>query len=270
MSSASSTAFPPPPPHGAPVATLQTWLSHSFGLPTGYRAGAVERFGNAPDAPMTMEIIGPEGAATHRVRWAEQRDAQTPRGLRSQASANTNGLTRAHLISTPKAALAVYEVLCSLAAALEDAGEVEQVREWISRLHVAAVRVDHDDLDRGGGRYRGLKAIKSWTYDRETIRAHASDRAAGRAQAGTRPSPLVLHVERGRHAGDWISCSHLGLFLRHEMGAERMTDARAAALIVEAGGRREEFQAWNDGRTDKATRVLVRLPDERATNGDER
>lgn len=269
MSGTSSTGFPPPPPHGAPVATLQTWLAHSFGLPPGYITGAVERFGSAPDAPMTMEVIGPEGAATHKVRWAEQRDAQTARGLRSQASADTNGLTRADFISGPKAALAVYEVLCSLAAALEDAGEVEQVREWISRLRAAAVRVDHDDLDRGGGRYRGLKSIKSWKYDRETIRAHAADRASGRADAGTRPRPLVLHVERGEHVGDWISCSHLGLFLRYEMGAERMTDARAAALIVEAGGHREEFQAWNDGRTDKATRVLVRLPDQRDTNEDE-
>ena len=62
-----------------------------------------------------MFVCPPGNGQELRISYERESDCSNPIRLRSQASSDTNGLTRGWRITSPKVACAMYEAMCSLA-----------------------------------------------------------------------------------------------------------------------------------------------------------
>ena len=255
----------PAPDHDRPVGELREYIARAYGLPPGYRIGEVYRHGGRDDSPLVVEVVPPGDGKPVLIRYDEERLCRDAGTLRGQAARDTDGLTRGDLI-VGKAAQALYEALCSLAAVYAREDPCDLTHEWLQSLYASAEFVPGHTLDRDG-RYAALAALQSASYTRGRILAAQFAQAHHKDDVEP-PKPPLLLIERDPLAGVHITSRHLGLFVRLEMGAERISDSKAAGRVVELGGERHALQAWNLDRTDKKRLVLIRLPED-AEDGDE-
>ena len=247
----------PAPAADRPVLEIRAFVERAYGLPAGYRVGEVRRHGGRDDSTLTVEILPPGDGRALVIRYDEERLCRNAETLRGHAARDTNGLTRGDLI-VGKGAPAVYEALCTLAAVYDREDPCDLTHEWIQCLRSAGERLTGHTLDREG-RYAALSALQRWPYARGLVLA--AQAAQARGDPFSTPHPPILVVDPKHGGGEYVTNRHLGVFVRHEMGAEKTTDSKAAGRVIEIGGSRHSLQAWNVDRNDKKRLVLIRLPD---------
>jgi hypothetical protein len=144
----------------APIAEQRTFVRRGYGLPAGYEVDRVVRHGGRGGTALDVFIKPPGEGGVSRIRYAREDDCQNPARLRGRAAADTRGLTRGHLITSPKTAQAMFEVLCSLADTFEAMDETAEVWEWIQHLLRTAGRTSGDCPDDNGPGNSGLKRLQ--------------------------------------------------------------------------------------------------------------
>ena len=168
------------------------------------RVRAAGRLLRQPDRPpRRARGHRPDGVhppARRRRRAADQLRARVglhqPDRLRAQAAADTKGLTRAWRINSPKAALAMYEAMCSLADHFEAADQRGQTWEWVQQLQrVAAITTGTSDVVLGAAAAAGSRLLQEARAGpaarRQRQAAAAGADAAARRRDRRSTSPLV-------------------------------------------------------------------------------
>jgi hypothetical protein len=245
------------PAHDRPEHEHRAFVARAYGLPAGYRIGRVTRHGGNDDNALTVEISPPGDGASIVIRYDEERLCRNAETLRGQAARDTDGLTRGGLI-VGKAAQAVYEALCTLAAAYDRDDQRWRAEEWVQELRAACKPIAGHSLERGRC-YDALRVLQRQRYTKGVVESANAATAAGEDHKTPQPPVLLDESDDGR---EHIANSHLGVFIRYQLNeAERLSDSKIAGLIVEIGGARRRLQAWNVSRSHKVSLVLIRLPD---------
>lgn len=242
------------PPPGAPVEDIQAFLTVGYGLPDGYHVARVVRHGGRSSTGLVVFIHAP-GAGELRVSYEREADCTSPIKLRQQAAADTRGLTRGWLLTSQKAACAMYEAMCSLADNFAAADQRGQTWEWVQQLRrVAAVTPGTPSS------YWALRRLQEHDYSKRLLQEPARDDH----HKPRRPIPMLLVDEAAGHA--YITARHMAVFLRYDLGVgDEGSDDRILTRLSEIGGDRLDVQAWDSTgreRTHKVRLVLYRLPDE--------
>jgi hypothetical protein len=242
------------PPPDSPIEMIAAFLTLGFGLPSGYYVSRVVRYGGRAGTGLTVFIKPPGNGDELRIDFERESDCANPIKLRTQAAAATSGLTRANRI-TQKAALAMYEAMCSMADNFKAADQRGQTWEWVQQLvRVAAQTLgDHED-------YWSLRRLQDHDYSRALVQDPPIDDNDGKRH---RPIPLLL-VEP---SGDcYVTARHMAVFLRYDLGVEDAgSDDRILTRLAEIGGERITADQWDSSKRDRAHRirlVLYRLPGE--------
>ena len=209
------------PPHGSEVGIVRAFVARGYGIPAGYRIGEVHRHGGLDDTALTVEIVPPGEGKPILIRYDEERLCRHPESLRGQAARDTDGLTRGDLI-VGKAAQAMYEALCSLAAIYDRTDPRQLTSEWVQELRAACNPLPGFTLERGA-RHEALQALRQQPYTRGAVQAAqvAQVRDPDYTPAlKPRPPVLVIPAAEGRKLhGHFVACGHLGVFVRHELGS---------------------------------------------------
>jgi hypothetical protein len=239
------TGLGQPPSHAAEPKAFADFIGRGFGIPHGYQVSQVVRHGGRNGTGLVVHIAPPGGGRPLRIQYAKESDCTNPVKLRAQAAGDTRGLTRGTLINSPKAALAMYEALCSMADLVEAIDEDAEVWEWLEHLErVAATTVGapHD--------HAALKRLQGYDYSKRLVLDPPD---------GARIIPMVLLDDR---TGDrYISARHMAVFLRYDIGIEDVGSYdQIVTRLDRVGGKRVVSQVWNGDRSDKVTLVLYRLP----------
>jgi hypothetical protein len=241
------------PPHGASVTEFGRFIARGYGLPPGYEVVRVVRYGGRDGTGLAVFIRPPGGGAELRINYVRESDCCNPVKLRSRAAADTCGLTRSTLLTSQKAALAMYEAMCSMADHFEAADERAQTWEWVQQLRrVAAITTgDHDS-------YWALRKLQDHEYSKSLVQDPPRDQKG----KPIRPIPMLLVEEAGPA---YITARHMAVFLRYDLGVEDAgSDDRILTRLTQIGGERVEAQEWDStgrDREHKVTLVLYRLPD---------
>ena len=254
------------PPHGSEVGIVRAFVARGYGIPAGYRIGEVHRHGGLDDTALTVEIVPPGEGKPILIRYDEERLCRNPESLRGQAARDTDGLTRGDLI-VGKAAQAMYEALCSLAAIYDRTDPRQLTWEWVQELRAACNPLPGFTLERGA-RYEALQALRQQPYTRGAVQAAqvAQVRDPDYTPAlKPRPPVLVVPAAEGRKLhGHFVACGHLGVFVR-----SRTRCRPAHRLQGRRPGRRDRRRPPPDCRNGaptagtRSTLVLVRLPTSR-------
>jgi hypothetical protein len=195
----------PAPSPDAPVADLRAYIARGFGIPDGYTVGRVVRYGGRAGTGLAVFVRPPGEGRELRIHYEKESDCSNPNKLRARAAADTCGLTRGELINSPRAALAMYEALCSLADNFEAADQEAQTWEWVQQLHRVAGQTTGRDES-----YQSLKRLQDHDYSKRLVQ----DPPTVRKQDGTvitlKPTPLLLVDEADGHV--YITARHMAVF----------------------------------------------------------
>lgn len=240
------------PRHDAPVEMIRAFLTLGYGLPDGYYVSRVVRHGGRAGTGLEVFICAPGGGEL-RIGYERETDCLKWQTLAGRAAADTRGLTRGRLISTQKAALAMYEAMCSLADNFEAADHRKQTGEWVQHLKRVAATVPGEP-----DKYWSLRRLQEWDYSKRLVEHPPLDKN-GKPQ---RPIPALLSTE----AGDlYITARQMAVFLRYDLGVEDAgSDDRIVTRLTEIGGERLEAEQWDSTGRDRKHHiilVLYRLPD---------
>lgn len=242
------------PPHDAPVSEIAAFLTVGYGLPARYSVCRVVRYGGRAGTGLTVFIRTPAGKEL-RVNYERESDCISPARLRAQAAGDTNGLTRATRINSPKAALAMYEAMCSLADNFDAADLRGQTWEWVQQLQQAAATTT-GSLDS----YHSLRRLQKHEYSKRLVQDPPRDDH----NKPIRPVPILLVDNDTGHT--YVTARHMAVFLRYELGVEDAgTDDRILTRLSEIGGERRSVEVWDStgrDRTRKIRLVLYRLPED--------
>lgn len=238
-----------------PVAEIAGFVARGYGLPPAHEISRVVRHGGRSGTGLTVYIKPPGGGQELRIHYERESDCCNPAKLRSQAAADTKGLTRAQLITSQKAALAMYEAMCSLADNFEAADQRGQTWEWVQQLRrVAETTIGSPDD------YWALRRLQDHDYSKSLVQDPPRD-DRGKPQ---RPIPMLL-VEDGTGL-TYVTARHMAVFLRYDLGVEDAgSDDRILTRLSEIGGERVFADEWDSTRRDRVHRirlVLYRLPEE--------
>ena len=188
------------------------------------------RQGGRGGTALDVFLKPPGGGRMLRIRYPREDDCSNPSRLRSRATAETRGLTRGHLITSQKAALAMFEVLCSLADTFEAMDETAEVWEWIQQLVRAAGRERGDCPDEKGPGYHGLRRLQDHNYTRRLVTDPPRDSKGD----VIRPFPMLFEDDQ---TGDLYAPSgHLAVFLKYEIGVDKVDADRIQSWLDEVGG----------------------------------
>lgn len=242
------------PPPGSPVEEIAAFLTLGYGLPDGYYVSRVIRHGGRAGTGLTVLIRPPGDGVPLRIHYERETDCLQWQTLAGRAAADTRGLTRGRLITSQKAALAMYEALCSVADHFEAVDQNGQTWEWVQHLRRFAAMVPGAPND-----YWALRRLQDHDYSKSLVLNPPRD-DAGKPQ---RPVPLLLHTEG---AGErYITARQMAVFLRYDLGVEDAgSDDQILTRLERIGGERIEAQEWDRpgrDREHKVTLVLYRLPD---------
>lgn len=241
----------------ASITAQRTFIRRGYGLSADYEIDRVVRRGGRGGTALDVFIKPPGSGRQLRIRYPREDDCQNPVKLRGRAAADTHGLTRGHLITSPKAAQAMFEVLCSLADAFDAMDETAEVWEWIQHLLKVAGRTRGTCPDDSGPGYPGLKRLQDHDYTRRLVTDPPTDQE-GRP---IRSFPLLFEDD---DTGDlYVAARHLAVFLKYEVGVDKVDSDRIQSWLDELGGRRCEVERWD--RSDRQREhhiklVLYRLP----------
>jgi hypothetical protein len=235
----------------APLADQQEFVRRGYGLPDDYTVPRVVRHGGRGGTALDVFIRPPGGGRELRIRYPREDDCSNPTRLRSRATAETRGLTRGHLITSQKAALAMFEVLCSLADTFEAMDESAEVWEWLQLLVRAAGRTRGECPDANGPGYHGLKRLQEHDYSKRLVTDPPLD---GKGNA-IRPFPMLFEDDQTGEL--YVPARHLAVFLKYEVGVEKVDPDRVQSWLAEVGGRRCEVERWD--RTDRQREHHVKL-----------
>jgi hypothetical protein len=253
----------PAPAHDAPLTELRDFIARGYGLPDGYDIERVVRYGGRAGTGLAVFITPPGEGEQLRVLYEKESDCANPNKLRSRAAADTRGLTRAGLINSPKAALAMYEAMCSMAENFEAAEQEAQTWEWVQQLDRIAARTN-GSVDS----YQSLRRLQDHAYSKRLVQDPPTD-SQGRV---LRPVPLLLVDEATGYV--YITARHMAVFLRYDLGVEDAgSDDQILTRLTQIGGERRWEQQWDAtgrDREHKVRLVLYRLPqDDPAAEFDE-
>jgi hypothetical protein len=230
-------------------------MTRGYGLPDGYYVSRIVRHGGRSGTGLTVFIRPPGDGDELRISYPRESDCTNQVKLRAQAAADTKGLTRAWRINSPKAALAMYEAMCSMADHFDTADLRGQTWEWVQQLRrVADVKTGQLDS------YWALRRLQDHDYSKSLVQDPPRD-AKGKPQ---RPIPALLHDDAtGRY---YVTARHMAVFLRYDLGVEDAgSDDRILTRLSEIGGERVFADQWDKPGRDRQHRVrlvLYRLPDE--------
>lgn len=244
------------PRHGSSEDDIRAFLTIGYGPPDGYYVSRIVRHGGRAGTGLTVFIRPPGDGDELRINYERESDCTNPARLRAQAAADTKGLTRAWRINSPKAALAMYEAMCSLADHFDVADQLGQTWEWVQQLHrVAAITTgSHTE-------YWPLRRLQDHDYSKKLVE-HPPRDDKGKLQ---RPVPLLLHDDA---TGFYVTARHIAVFLRYDLGVEDAgSDDRILSRLCEIGGERVPADAWDSPKRDRKHRirlVLYRLPNKDA------
>ena len=141
------------------------------------------RHGGRAGTGLTVFIRPPGDGDELRINYERESDCTNPTRLRAQAAADTKGLTRASRINSPKAALAMYEAMCSMADHFEAADQRGQTWEWVQQLQRVAAITTGAPND-----YWALRRLQDHDYSKSLVQDPPRDHE-GKPQ---RPIPLLL------------------------------------------------------------------------------
>ena len=237
-----------------PVELIQAFLTRGYGLPDGYYVSRVIRHGGRAGTGLTVLIRPPGDGEPLRIYYERETDCLNWQKLAGRAAADTRGLTRGKLITSQKAALAMYEALCSIADHFEGADQDGQTWEWVQYLERAAARIPGAPND-----YRSLKRLQDHEYSKNLVQNPPVD---GKGKP-MRLTPALLHTEATDEL--YISARQMAVFLRYDLGVEDAgSDDQILTRLERIGGGRVDTQQWDStgrDRKDKVRLVLYRLPD---------
>jgi hypothetical protein len=250
-----ATEFGEAPPPDASIGEFAAFIAHGYGLPDGYTVARVIRYGGRDGTGIAVFIRPPGGGSELRILYEREADCQNPAKLRSRAAADTRGLTRSGLLTSQKAALAMYEAMCSMAEHFEAADQRGQTWEWVQQLHrVAAVTPGHV------GSYQALRRLQDHDYSKRLVQDPPTDKH-GRPQ---RVMPLLLEDTTTGYM--YVTARHMAVFLRYDLGVEDAgSDDRILTRLIEIGGDRLNADQWDSttrAREHRIRLVLYRLPEE--------
>jgi len=238
----------------APIELIAAFLGRGYGVPRGYRVSRVVRHGGRAGTGLSVFITPPGDGAVLRIHYDRESDCWNHVKLRAQAASNTKGLTRGALISGPKAALAMYEALCSMADHFDAVDQDGQTWEWIQHLRRFALMLPGAPND-----YWALRRLQDHDYSKSLVQNPPRDEW-GKPQ---RPIPALLHTEATGEL--YVTARHMAVFLRYDLGVEDAgSDDQILTRLERIGGERVDAQEWDRpgrDRTHKIRLVLYRLPD---------
>jgi hypothetical protein len=243
------------PPPGSPVEDIRAFLTLGYGLPDGYYVRRVVRHGGRDGTGLAVFIAPPGNGDELRISYEREADCTNPVKLRSRAAADTKGLTRAWRLTGPKAALAMYEAMCSLADNFEQADQRGQTWEWVQQLRrVAATTPGMPES------YWALRRLQDHEYSKRLVQDPPVD-AKGKPQ---RPTPMLLVDSDTGYT--YVTARHMAVFLRYDLGVEDAgSDDRILTRLSEIGGGRLPARAWDSTgreRQHEVRLVLYQLPEE--------
>ncbi len=243
------------PRHGSSEDEIRAFLTIGYGPPEGYYVSRIVRHGGRAGTGLTVFIRPPGDGDELRINYDRELDCTNPARLRAQAAADTKGLTRAWRINSPKAALAMYEAMCSLADHFEAADQRGQTWEWVQQLHRVALITTGSPTS-----YWALRRLQDHDYSKKLVEDPPRD-AKGKPQ---RPVPVLLHDDTA--GGFYVTARHMAVFLRYDLGVEDAgSDDRILSRLSEIGGERVFADEWDSTTRERVHRVrlvLYRLPDE--------
>lgn len=243
------------PPPGAPMEVISAFLTLGYGLPDRHYVSRIVRHGGRSGTGLTVFIRPPGDGDELRISYERESDCTNHVRLRAQAAADTRGLTRGSRINSPKAALAMYEAMCSLADHFEAADQRGQTWEWVQQLRRLAIVTTGAPTS-----YWALRRLQDHDYSKRLVQDPPRD-DRGKSQ---RPLPMLLIDDATGHA--YITARHMAVFLRYDLGVEDAgDDDRILTRLSKIGGERLDVQEWDStgrDRRHKVTLVLYRLPDE--------
>src|SRR5918911_299259 len=88
------------PAPDSPVEMIAAFLTLGYGLPDGYYVSRVVRYGGRAGTGLALFITPPGNGRELRINYERESDCTHPVTLRAQAAADTNGLTRAHRVTS--------------------------------------------------------------------------------------------------------------------------------------------------------------------------
>jgi hypothetical protein len=171
------------PPPDAPVDKFAAYIARGFGLPAGYSVHRVVRYGGRAGTGLAVFIKPPGKGELLRIHYEKESDCWNPNKLRSRAAADTRGLTRGGLVTSQKAANAMYEAMCSMAENFDAADQEGQTWEWIQQLERVAARTTGSVAS-----YQSLKRLQDHDYSKRLVQDPPTD-SMGRP---VKVTPLLL------------------------------------------------------------------------------
>ena len=241
------------PPPDSPEEMIAAFLTIGYGLPDGYYVSRVVRHGGRSGTGLVVFIRPPGDGQELQVKYERESDCTNPVRLRAQAAADTKGLTRALRINSPKAALAMYEAMCSLADHFEASDQRVQTWERVQQLRRVAATTTGTPSS-----YWALRRLQDHDYSKRLFQDPPRDKHG----KPLRPIPLLL-ID-----GDtaYVTARHMAVFLRYDLGIEGVgDDDRILTRLSEIGGERLDAEEWDSpgrDRQHKVRLVLYRLPQE--------
>lgn len=241
------------PPPNSPPAKLTAFIGRGYGLPRDYVIERVIRHGGRAGTGLTVLIRPPGEGELLRIHYERESDCLKWQTLAGRAAADTRGLTRGKLITSQKAALAMYEALCTLADHFESADQADQTWEWVQHLKRVAATAPGATND-----YWALRRLQDHDYSKSLVQNPTLD-AHGKPQ---RPVPVLLHTDSNEF---YISARHMAVFLRYDLGVEDAgSDDQILTRLARIGGARVPAEQWDSTTSDRQHKVhlvLYRLPD---------
>ena len=248
------------PSPDSPVETIAAFLTFGYGLPDGYYVSRIVRHGGRSGTSLDVFIRPPGKGEELRIHYERESDCTNHIKLRAQAAADTKGLTRGSRISGPKAALAMYEALCSMADHFEATDRRGETWEWVQQLHQVAAVTSGTVTS-----YQSLRRLQEHDYSKRLVQDPPKDKWGEPARA----LPLLLvDIETGFV---YVTARHMAVFLRYDLGlGDAGDDDRILTRLIEIGGARQYVEQWDSSGRDrqhKVRLVLYRLPEDQPTEG---
>lgn len=242
------------PPPNEPVETILAFLTLGYGLPDGYYVCRVVRHGGRAGTGLTVLIRPPGDGELLRIHYERESDCLKWQTLAGRAAADTRGITRGRLVTSQKAALGMYEALCSVADHFEAADQDGQTWEWVQYLKRFAAVLPGAPTD-----YWALRRLQDHDYSKSLVQNPPRDDA----NKPQRPVPALLRTEGTDEL--YITARHMAVFLRYDLGVEDAgSDDQILTRLRRIGGERIDVQEWDRpgrDRQHKIRLVLYRLPD---------
>lgn len=236
------------PPPGASEVEFAAFIARGFGLPDDYTVVRVIRYGGRAGTGLAVFIQPPGGGRELRIHYEREADCANPVKLRARAAADTRGLTRAGLINSPKAALAMYEAMCSMAETFETADQEAQTWEWVQQLGRIGGQTAGEITD-----YPPFKRLQDHEYGKRLLQ----DPPKNKQGEPLKPVPLLLADNKGHL---YITARQMAVFLRYDLGVEDAGgDDQVLTRLTQIGGERIRVEQWDKPGRDREHKVVLVL-----------